>query len=249
MQRRKFIKIAGGVSAVASTPGLVQATSQEEDMRSNGISGEIKKLLHEGNIEKAHKILDAYGINYSHSSFEGPDTRPRKITPDYAPNPEGGPNYEFGVYDEANNSDELYMFHYWKFIGDGPIDGPGPDDGAAITYSENALRTLHDTVDKKAYPPCEITGENTTHHGYRVDFDDHGTATREGWMEVSAKVRDDYTSEAVTVYADYVHSWNPGGLPQNLSISFSIAGAGSLTFDVTGHADTWRAEDEVEHSV
>lgn len=270
MFRRNFIRTAG----IATTVGL-SGVAAASGSGPTGIPEEAKKLLRNGQIRKAHRALDDQGVNYSHTrTLMNADGGSDGVSTDsFLKNPEeNSGTLDLGVYDTQTER-EFYAFLYWDLDFATSIDGPGPDDGVSISFSENAFRPVPGSEGHSD----QTNSHNTNQYGYWAEFNDvkpyltnggvdgpeaestqqpstqnHGdgdTNHNEGWLDLTIERRDDYDSTYANVYSDYVHSWNPGGLPTNLGISFALGGAGSLTYDVTGEADTWRAEDNVSHQV
>ncbi|WP_135819851.1 hypothetical protein [Halostella litorea] len=273
MFRRKFIKTSG----IATTIGLSGVASAASATRP-GIPDRVKELLRDGELERAHDALDDRSVGYSHTrtimgSGDGGGSD-GVSTEDFLQDPEDGSGtLDLGVYDTQTDG-EFYAFLYWDLdYSNTLVDGPGPDDGVSISFSDNAFRLIPDSPNHSD----QTNSHDTNQYGYWAEFNDvkpylinggvdgpdgsssddvstqnHGdsdTNHNEGWLDLRVEVRDDYDSTHANVYSDYVHSWNPGGVPTNLGISFSLGGVGALTYDVTGRVDTWRAEDNVAHEV
>ncbi|WP_135851667.1 hypothetical protein [Halorussus salinus] len=150
---------------------------------------------------------------------------------------------------KVNDTDDYYSFLYLNLdvAGNANLDGPGPDDGLSISYSDVAYRTLPDTVGSSQYV---TTGDSDTNqYGAKGRFNDDTLGSRnEAWLELEMDTRSGYSGET-TVYGDYIHNWNPGDIPQNLGATYTLKGAGTLAISVTGTVNKYRAESYVYQTV
>lgn len=284
MRRRTFIRRAGIASATAGVLGTSVAAAGKGRP---GITPGLKRMLRNREFEKAHDVLDQRGADYAFSrttavptddggvqtfqfdSRAGPKSNAGSddvSAEAFLCDPDNGcGEFDLGVYDTAD-ADEYYSFLYWDLdYANLAIDGPGPNDGAAISYSESVFRSVAGSQHKDD----QSSNEDLHTHGYQVKFNDvrpylingqesgdgdvgtnnhggSGDSHNEGWIGVTSEVRDGSYTGYVTVYSDFIHNWNPGGIPTNIGASFSLTSAGNFSVSYTGTADDWRTEDNVE---
>jgi len=261
--KREFLKAVGVAGATIGTASFSASAKDENKvgLRDAGIEQPVMDAIKSGNSEKAKELLESHNVNYSHISTEvKPENEDNSHENENSTQVEPDAIYKSPDWDGSNSKQDLFTtylgdhIHRFSLSMDLEIDEinvgfdtAGPSDGMAISYSEEPYRTLPDT---SATSP-RVSVSDTNPHGVKAKFNDTPIATTP-YLAIDVEERlenGEWYSGSTTVYSDFIHSWNPGGLPSNFGISFSLTAAGSFSANVSGFVERAKSENQETHTV
>lgn len=259
--RRAFLKGIGITAASLAVPiGTVGAESDSID--------QIRGLLRSGDKVGANEVAQDEDVEYNWktSEFYLPDTDdesqvtedPSSDTPVISPDKiwtdpdKSSSRLSLGVYSKSAEYRQ-YAFMDWDLTlaGNHSIDSAGSKDGVSISYSNDVYTNL--TGEQGGSPlVSEVTPKTL---GVIGKFDDNEYLTGgapdtpgTGWLDVVFQTKANEVGQLTAVYANYIHTWYPGGIPPNLGASYSLPSVGGLSVSASVGTESYPAQVMQNHT-
>jgi len=242
--RRKFLKSAG-VGLAGSAIFASQTVSANSDgtappsTEELGLTSEVQDLLSENKFEEAQGLLNDHGITNARDQttreVEGTSTSGPTMSPD-AMYSKSDSTCDLIGYLKTGQIYHVYLSTRLNWGKGSPVDGHGPDDGYAISFSGSRWeydgnfsgKDLSGDIDPN--PNGVISGfvPGDSGPGEPGDFNYYGH------YEGDLEKRD---NDQHNVFGHVVHTWSPFNVPGG--VTFSV-GIGSLSVSTSGGASSWK---------
>lgn len=244
VSRRTVLKTAStlgvGVAGITSLPTADAQSSQNNTTDESGVTKAVAKLLENGKVQQARKLLENYEVDFDHdrASYAVPSTdtgsNAGTDTGFTTSDRESDTGHGEGVWDTINfdligynarGSEYDVSYHWELFSNDGCVClwYPPPTDGVGLTW-----------VDEFEYQRETLTSgpdvsEATVHRpGILARYDDYSYET-DNWGWVSAHIEKQEPGQH-DVIGNYTHTWSDYGVQGSVGFGISV---GALTVTYT----------------
>jgi hypothetical protein len=250
--RREAIKMTAATAGIGVvTTANVVATDGAPSTTELGIEERVSDLFRSGEYDRAAALMDEYGVKHETKTFSLGVEFVEQVTAD------GEEVTTQKIFKNPSKSDSEQTLsarylggnlhritHSLELVGAGNlgIDGAGPKDPFAVSYSENSYRFIPGSISTSD----RVSKKDSHPHGVSAEFTDDdigfvGAAT----MEFNVEPK---TTATTTLYGDYIHTWNPFQLPSQWKFSFNLTGAGAINTEVGGYVEKYRSEQNIEYT-